>query len=47
MDNLWIVDVTVEDYLGAVELMSELKMAPKDCLAVEVMRRGDKEGSVG
>jgi len=40
-DNVNIVDVTVEDYLGAVELMSELKMDPNDCLAVEVMRRED------
>lgn len=26
-----------DDYLGAIEMMSELKMDPNDCLAVEVM----------
>jgi predicted nucleic acid-binding protein len=41
MDNVRIVDVTVEDYLGAIELMNELKMDPNDCLAVEVMRCED------
>lgn len=40
-DNVRIVDVTVEDYLGAIELMSELKMDPNDCLAVDVMRCED------
>ena len=39
MDNVKIVDVTTEDYFGAVELISELKMDPNDCLAVSVMRR--------
>jgi len=39
MDNVKIVDVTTEDYLGAIELTSELKMDPNDCLAVDVMRR--------
>jgi hypothetical protein len=37
-DNVRIVDVTAEDYLGAIELMSELRMDPNDCLAVEVMK---------
>ena len=37
MDNVRIVDVTKDDYLGAIEMMSELKMDPNDCLAVEVM----------
>lgn len=41
LDNVWIVDVTVEVYLGAIELMSELKMDSNDCLAVEVMRCED------
>ncbi|MHC1611134.1 MAG: type II toxin-antitoxin system VapC family toxin [Candidatus Methanospirareceae archaeon] len=41
MDNVKIVDVTTEDYLGAVELTSELKMDPNDSLAVDVMRRED------
>ena len=41
MDNVRIVDPTKEDYLGAIELMSELKMDPNDCLAAEVMRRED------
>ncbi|MCK4475155.1 MAG: type II toxin-antitoxin system VapC family toxin [Methanophagales archaeon] len=41
MDNVRIVDVTTEDYLGAIELMNELKMDPNDCLAVDVMRRED------
>jgi hypothetical protein len=41
MDNVRIVDVTTEDYLGAIELMSELKMDPNDCLAVDVMRCED------
>jgi len=41
MDNVRIVDVTTEDYLGAIELTSELKMDPNDCLAVDVMRRED------
>ncbi len=41
MDNVRIVDVTVEDYLGAIELMSELKIDPNDCLAVDVMRCED------
>jgi predicted nucleic acid-binding protein len=41
MDNVRIVDVTTEDYLGAIELTSELKMDPNDCLAVDVMRCGD------
>ncbi len=41
MDNIKIVNVTMEDYLGAVELMNELKMDPNDCLAVEVMRYKD------
>ena len=39
LDTVRIVDVTEEDYLGAIELMSELKMDPNDCLAVEMMRR--------
>ncbi|MEM2925755.1 MAG: type II toxin-antitoxin system VapC family toxin [Methanocellales archaeon] len=39
LDNVRIVDVTEGDYLGAVELMSELKKDPNDCLALEVMRR--------
>jgi len=37
LDNVRIVDVTKDDYLGAIEMMSELKMDPNDCLAVEVM----------
>lgn len=41
MDNVRIVDVTTEDYLGAIELTSELKMDPNDCLAVDVMRCED------
>ena len=41
MDNVRIVDVTTEDYLGAIELTSELKMDPNDCLAVDVMERDD------
>jgi len=41
MDNVRIVDVTTEDYLGAIELMSELKIDPNDCLAVDVMRCED------
>jgi len=39
LDNVRIVDVTEGDYLSAIELMSELKMDPNDCLAVEVMKR--------
>jgi predicted nucleic acid-binding protein len=39
LDNVRIVDVAEGDYLGAVELMSELKKDPNDCLALEVMRR--------
>ena len=39
LDNIKIIDVTKEDYLGAVELMKELKVDPNDCLAVEVMKR--------
>lgn len=43
MDNVRIVDVTAEDdYLGAIEMMSELKMDPNDCLAVDVMRCEDR-----
>jgi len=41
MDNVRIVDVTTEDYLGAIELTSELKMDPNDCLAVDVIERED------
>jgi len=41
LDNLWIVDVTKDDYLSAIELVNELKMDPNDCLAVEVMRCED------
>ena len=41
MDNVRIVDVATEDYLGAIELTSELKMDPNDCLAVDVMRCED------
>lgn len=37
LDNVRIVDVAKDDYLGAIEMMSELKMDPNDCLAVEVM----------
>ncbi|MEA2033766.1 MAG: type II toxin-antitoxin system VapC family toxin [Euryarchaeota archaeon] len=40
-DNVRIVDVTTEDYIGAIELMSELKMDPNDSLAVDVMRCED------
>jgi len=39
LDNIKIVDVTKEDYFGAMELMKELKIDPNDCLAVEVMKR--------
>jgi predicted nucleic acid-binding protein len=38
LDNVRIVDTTKEDYLGAIELMNELKMDPHDCLTVELMR---------
>ena len=41
LDNVRIVDTRKEDYLGAIELMSELKIDPNDCLAAEVMRRED------
>ncbi len=41
MDNVRIVDVTVEDYLGAIEQMRELKVDPNDCLAVDVLRCED------
>jgi len=41
LDNVRIVDTTTEVYLGAIELMSELKIDPNDCLAAEVMRRED------
>ena len=41
LDNPWIVDVTKDDYLSAIELVNELKMDPNDCLAVEVMRCED------
>lgn len=40
-DNVRIVDVTKDDYLGAIEMMSELKMDPNDCLAVDMMRCED------
>jgi|LGVF01.1.fsa_nt_gb predicted nucleic acid-binding protein len=41
LDNVRIVDTTKEVYLCAIELMSELKIDPNDCLAAEVMRRED------
>lgn len=41
LDNVKIVDVTADDYLGAIELMSELRMDSNDCLAVDVMRGED------
>ncbi|KAF5430768.1 hypothetical protein C5S36_12240 [Candidatus Methanophagaceae archaeon] len=41
LGNVRIVDTTTEVYLGAIELMSELKIDPNDCLAAEVMRRED------
>jgi predicted nucleic acid-binding protein len=31
--------IPAEDYLGAIELVRELKMDPNDCLAGEVMKR--------
>ena len=31
--------IPAEEYLGAIELMRDLKMDPNDCLAVEVMKR--------
>lgn len=43
-DNIKIVDVSKDDYLGAIELMDETKMDPNDSLAVQVMRsEGIKE----
>ncbi|ATZ61799.2 MAG: type II toxin-antitoxin system VapC family toxin [Methanosarcinales archaeon Met12] len=38
-DNIKIVDVTKNDYLGAIELMDETKMDPNDSLAIQIMRR--------
>lgn len=43
-DNIKILDVTKNDYLGAIELMDETKMDPNDSLAIQIMRReGVKE----
>jgi predicted nucleic acid-binding protein len=39
LDNVTILDVAAEDYLGAIELVRDLKRDPNDCLAVEVMKR--------
>ncbi|MFQ6051037.1 MAG: type II toxin-antitoxin system VapC family toxin [Candidatus Hydrothermarchaeota archaeon] len=44
LDNVKILDVTKEDYLGAVELMEDLRLDPNDTLAVQAMRmEGVKE----
>ncbi len=44
LDNVKILDVAKEDYLGAIELMEDLRLDPNDNLAVQTMRmEGVKE----
>jgi len=41
LENVTIQDVSSSDYLAAIDLISELRLDPNDCLAVRVMRENE------